>query len=196
MFLVGNEAENKICLGHFRKLHKFDIIPPMFQPERLDNVMGVGATHVEGLVPDPYVQEFEQRLAALQPLFDYQTPGVKFDLNSVGLQPDKFTAAIFFNRGQTFEVLLGKKNISGYFQEDHWDIEEEHPEVGIYPSLEARPAFIAEMDDLRFAMIGYFMLHDDGDVDKLKDTLKRYGIAMVMSYDGKEIMPLLNAIIK
>ncbi|EKD86239.1 MAG: hypothetical protein ACD_37C00398G0008 [uncultured bacterium] len=164
----------------------------MLQPDRQESLTGIGISPAERLVPNPYVQEFEQRLAALQPLFDYQTPGVKFDMNSVGLQPDKFTAAIFFNRGQTFEVLLGKKYISGYFQEDHWDIEEEHPEVGIYPSLEARPAFIAEMDGLRFAMIGYFMPRDDGDVDKLKDTLKRYGIAMVMSYDGKEIMPLLD----
>jgi len=163
----------------------------MLPPDRRERVADFGIAPAEATVSDPYVQVFEQRFAALESFVSGRTTDVNFDMNSVGLKPDKFTAAVFYEKPSSFELLLSRNPHSGYYLGDHDVIAEENLEV--YSSNKRiGTAFVAEMNGLRIALIGKFLPQQDADNDKLKDVLKRYGISMILSYIGKEIIPVLN----
>ncbi len=165
----------------------------MSQTERPENVISSGIAPGEGVVQNPYVQQFEERLTALNPLYDNRDISRRFGMDRVGLYPDKFTAAILLHLDDGYEILLGQKAVSGYFQMDHSNITTEYGIEDIYPSEKVKPAFIMTAGDKRF-MIASSLRPWREDLDKLKSTLIRYGISITFSASprGKDLHVLAD----
>lgn len=136
-----------------------------------------------------FITNFEQKMASLDPYGDEKKfATIYFGTDAVKLIPDKLVAAIvhYFNDGR-FEILLAKKQASGYSLGDHDQILEEfnlpHRSDGNFWSI------LFEAAETRYVISGGVFSRNNTHII---DTLLKYKINKLYSIDLKRGSYVLN----
>ena len=148
----------------------------MTAESRQSRTGGLGASPSEREISDSYVEEFETRLAALNPLPETRRASKRLSTDGVELFAEKFTAAVFVAQYGKAEIFIGREKESGYTKHDHEDIRMEH---GIW--FGHYSAFLMTVGDKRLLSLPQLWYLTEGDIAKLKNVVHRYGITAVFT---------------